>query len=66
MAPTATSNADPEINFGLPFFADSGTPIYAVLSRIRAGEPLVEVPEDFEPAEDQVAEMADRAEAFAA
>jgi uncharacterized protein (DUF433 family) len=58
--------ADPEINFGLPFFADSGTPIYAVLSRIRAGEPLAEVAEDFELAEDQVAEVADRAEAFAA
>lgn len=58
--------ADPEINFGLPYFSKTGTPIYAVLSRLRAGEPLTEVADDFELPEDQVAEMADRAEAFAA
>lgn len=58
--------ADPQINFGSPFFAESGTPIYAVLSRLRAGESLTEVAEDFELPEDQVAEVADRAEAFAA
>lgn len=57
--------ADPQINFGLPFFADSGTPIYAVLGRLRAGEPLTEVSEDFGLPEDQVAEVADRAEALA-
>lgn len=58
--------ADPDINFGLPYFTKTGTPIYAVLSRLRAGEPLVEVADDFELPEDQVAEVADRAEAFAA
>src|SRR5262249_11681347 len=30
--------ADPDVNFGLPFFRDTGTPVSAVLSRLRAGE----------------------------
>jgi uncharacterized protein (DUF433 family) len=53
---------DPEINFGIPYFATSGAPLYAVLSRIRAGERVAEVAEDFDLPEDQVAEVADRAE----
>ncbi len=57
---------DPEINFGVPYFAVSGAPLYAVLSRLRAGESIPEVAEDFELPEDQVAEVADRAELTAA
>ena len=52
---------DPEINFGVPYFADSGAPLYAVLSRLRAGERISAVADDFDLPEDQVAEVADRA-----
>lgn len=52
--------ADPQINFGQPFFASTGTPIGAVLSRLRAGEPHAEVAEDFELSGDEVAEVRDR------
>jgi uncharacterized protein (DUF433 family) len=54
--------ADPHINFGLPFFRATGTPVSAVLSRLRAGEPVVEVADDFDLPEDEVTEVADRAE----
>jgi uncharacterized protein (DUF433 family) len=57
---------DPEINFGVPYFTRSGAPLYAVLSRLRAGERISEVAEDFDLPEDQVAEVADRAELSAA
>ncbi|MDG4790736.1 DUF433 domain-containing protein [Micromonospora sp. WMMD1102] len=58
--------ADPEINFGHPFFVATGAPIQAVLARIRAGEPLAEVADDFDLPADQVAEVADRANLQAA
>jgi uncharacterized protein (DUF433 family) len=58
--------ADPQINFGRPFFSESGAPVEAVLSRLRAGEPLAEVAEDFGLPEDQVVEAAYRAQTFAA
>ena len=54
--------ADPYINFGLPFFRETGTPISAVLSRLRAGEPVTDVADDFDLPEDEVTEVADRAE----
>jgi uncharacterized protein (DUF433 family)/transposase-like protein len=54
--------ADPHVNFGLPFFRDTGTPVSAVLSRVRAGEPVAEVADDFDLPEDEVTEVADRAE----
>jgi uncharacterized protein (DUF433 family) len=57
---------DPEINFGVPFFATSGAPLYAVLSRLRAGERIADVAADFDLPDDQVAEVADRAELSAA
>jgi uncharacterized protein (DUF433 family) len=57
---------DPEINFGVPFFAVTGAPLYAILSRLRAGEPVSEVADDFELPEDQVTEVADRAGLLAA
>jgi uncharacterized protein (DUF433 family) len=58
--------ADPHINFGRPIFASTGTPVDAVLSRIRAGEPLTAVAEDYDLPEDQVTEAAYRAERTAA
>lgn len=54
--------ADPHVNFGLPFFRGTGTPVSAVLSRLRAGEPVVDVADDFDLPEDEVTEVADRAE----
>lgn len=57
---------DPEINFGVPYFAMSGAPLYAVLSRLRAGEHTAEVAADFDLPEDQVVEVADRAKLTAA
>ena len=54
--------ADPEINFGLPFFRDTGTPMSAVLSRLRAGESVASVADDFSLPQDEVTEVADRAE----
>ncbi|MEQ4300769.1 DUF433 domain-containing protein [Plantactinospora sp. B6F1] len=58
--------ADPQINFGRPFFAVTGAPVTAVLGRIRAGESLAEVADDFDLPADQVAEVADRADLLAA
>lgn len=58
--------ADPEINFGLPFFRDTGTPMAAVLSRLRAGEAVQAVADDFDLPEDEVIEVADRAELLTA
>jgi len=40
--------------------------MYAVLSRLGAGEPLSDVAGDFDLAIDEVAEVADRAELLAA
>lgn len=57
---------DPEVNFGYPFFASRGVPVSAVLSRLRAGELMRDVAEDFELPIDEVAEAADRAEILAA
>ncbi len=54
--------ADPEVNFGLPFFLQTGTPVSAVLSRLRAGELLPDVADDFDLQVDEVTEVADRAE----
>ncbi|MGC9667151.1 DUF433 domain-containing protein [Planosporangium sp. 12N6] len=62
----ATVFADPTINFGHPFFAATGAPVDAVLSRLRAGESLFDVADDFDLSSDEVAEVADRAELTAA
>lgn len=58
--------ADPTINFGHPFFGSTGAPVDAVLSRIRAGESLEAVADDFGLGVDEVVEVADRAELTAA
>lgn len=52
--------ADPSVNFGRPYFASTGIPISAILSRLRAGEPLLEIADDFELPEDEVSEVAGR------
>jgi len=57
---------DPAVNFGSPVFAVSGAPVEAVLSRLRAGEPVVEVAEEYGVPEDHVVEAAYRAERTAA
>lgn len=58
--------ADPRINFGHPVFASRGAPLDAVLSRLRAGESIAEVADDFELGVDEVTEAADRADLLAA
>ncbi len=58
--------ADPDLNFGQPSFVATGTPVQAVLSRLRAGERIRAVADEFGLAGDQVAEAADRAELLAA
>jgi uncharacterized protein (DUF433 family) len=62
----ATVVADPQVNFGHPFFASNATPVEAVLSRLRAGESLRSVAEDFSLDSDEITEVADRAEIRAA
>ena len=52
--------ADPAMNFGRPFFASTGTPIGAVLSRLKAGEPVADVADDFDLDAEEVLEVADR------
>lgn len=52
--------ADPHINFGRPYFASTGAPVSAVLSRLHAGEPVRDLAEDFELSEDEIAEVAQR------
>ena len=58
--------ADPSINFGHPYFESTGTPVDAVLSRLRAGEALDAVARDFDLRFDEVSEVADRAKLIAA
>jgi uncharacterized protein (DUF433 family) len=58
--------ADPTINFGHPYFTSTGTPVDAVLSRLRAGEPMDDVADDFALGIDEVSEVADKAKLTAA
>lgn len=50
--------ADPQINFGKPYFAHSGTPLFAVRDLLRAGETVEDVAGDFGIPVDQVTEVA--------
>lgn len=52
--------ADPQINFGKPYFAHTGTPLAVVRDMLRAGEPLEAVAGDFDLAIDEVTEVAQR------
>lgn len=56
----------PQINFGRPYFTATGTPLYVVTGRLRAGEPVGEVADDFGIPEDHVAEVAERVKRGAA
>lgn len=58
--------ADPDINFGRPFFASNGAPVSTVLSRLHAGEPLPDVADDYDLDPDEVREVADRRELVSA
>ena len=56
----ATIAAQPEVNFGRPYFTATGTPLHVVTGRLRAGESVEDVADDFDLAEEQVAEVAER------
>lgn len=58
--------ADPHINFGHPVFAKRGAPLDAVLSRLRAGETVADVADDYGLGIDEVTEAAYRAHLRAA
>ena len=62
----AEVRVDPQVNFGRPYFAASGVPIDAVLSRLRAGEGTAELSGDFGVPEDQIVEVSHRAARSAA
>lgn len=51
---------DPQINFGRPYFAHSGTPVFAVSGLLRAGETIEDVADDYGIPADQVTEVAQR------
>jgi uncharacterized protein (DUF433 family) len=58
--------AEPSVNFGRPYFTMTGTPLYVVAGRLRAGDTVEETADDFGLPADQVAELADRVERGAA
>jgi uncharacterized protein (DUF433 family) len=57
----ADVSAAPTVNFGRPVFTMNGSPVAAVLSRLRAGETVGDVASDFDLPGDQVTEVAFRA-----
>jgi len=52
--------ADPEINFGKPYFARTGTPLATVQDMLRSGESIADIAGDFGLPFDQVTEVAQR------
>jgi uncharacterized protein (DUF433 family) len=52
--------ADPETNFGRPYFTRTGTPRYVVHGMLSAGETLEDVAADFDLPVDKVTEVAQR------
>lgn len=62
----ARVTAEPRVNFGRPYFTATGTPLYVVSGRLRAGETVDEVAEDFALPPDEVAEVAEQVERGAA
>lgn len=52
--------ADPRTNFGQPYFADSGTPLYMVHGMLEAGETIKDIADDYDLPVDQVTEVAQR------
>ena len=57
---------DPEVNFGKPYFAHSGTPLAVVRDLLRAGETVADVAGDFGIPIDEVTEFAQRERLLAA
>lgn len=53
--------ADPDTNFGRPYFTHTGTPLQVVQGMIKAGEAIEDVAYDFDLPVDQVTEVAQRA-----
>ncbi|MGI9001691.1 MAG: DUF433 domain-containing protein [Pseudonocardia sp.] len=58
--------ADPDVNFGKPYFAHTGTPLSVVRSLLQAGEPIREIAADFDIALDEITEFAQRERLLAA
>lgn len=56
----ARITADPEVNFGEPYFAHSGTPLSAVRGMLRAGEPVADIANDFGLPVEEIMEFAYR------
>ena len=52
--------ADPQINFGKPYFAHTGTPLAVVRDMLRAGEPIEAIAGDFDLPVDEITEVAQR------
>jgi uncharacterized protein (DUF433 family) len=52
--------ADPEINFGKPYFTHTGTPLQVVRDLLQAGETVDAIADDFDLPVDQVTEAAQR------
>jgi uncharacterized protein (DUF433 family) len=52
--------ADPEINFGKPYFTHTETPLHVVRDLLRAGETVEATADDFDLPVDQVTEAAQR------
>jgi uncharacterized protein (DUF433 family) len=52
--------ADPQINFGKPYFARKGTPLATVHGMLRSGESIADIADDFGLPFDQVTEVAQR------
>ena len=52
---------DPKLNSGQPSFVDGGIRVEDVARRVRAGEPVAEVADDFDIGEDVVRSVLDRA-----
>ncbi len=50
--------AEPEINFGKPYFTHTGTPMYVVAGMLRAGESVRDIADDFDLPVDEVTELA--------
>lgn len=58
--------ADPAINFGKPYFTQTGTPLYVVRDLLKAGESITDIAADFDLPVDQVTEAAQRTGLLAA
>jgi uncharacterized protein (DUF433 family) len=52
--------ADPDVNFGKPYFTHSGTPLVVVRDMLRAGETVADIADDFGIPPDEITEFAQR------